>query len=111
MFLLEVIKQRITEVRHVLHCHLRQYMPHRAHQHNDLLVHTQRMILLLAEDAHQTLPIVQLFLRAVIQIAGELRKNFHLAVLRQVQAQAAGRFLRRLRLRRAANGEDESQCE
>ena len=59
MFLLEVVKQRIAEVRHVLHCHLRQHMPHRAHQHNDLLVHTQRMILLLAESITRTLPAVR----------------------------------------------------
>ena len=78
-------------------------MIQRRRQQNDLLVLAVRVVLLLPQQAHQALPVVQLALGGVVQIAGELHKHLHLAVLGQIKAQRAGGLLHGLCLGRAAH--------
>ena len=58
-------------------------------QQDDLLVLGVRMILWLAQQAHQALTIHQLALGCLIQIAGKLGKYLHLPILGQIQPQSA----------------------
>ena len=61
------------------------------------------VVLLLAEQSHQTLTVAELLLGSLVQVAGELHENFHLAVLCEVETDSAGRLLHCLCLSRAAH--------
>ena len=69
----------------------------------DLLVLAVGMVLLLPQQAHQALTVVELPLGGIVQIAGELHEYLHLAVLGQIKAQRTGGFFHSLRLCRAAH--------
>ena len=56
----------------------------------DLLFDRQRLILALLQNFHQALAAVELLLRSLVEIGAELRERRQLAILRQVQTQAAG---------------------
>src|SRR4051812_40777814 len=70
---------------------------------DDLVLGRQRAALLLVERLHQALAAGQRLLRVGVEVGAELREGLELAVLRQVEAQAAGDLLHRLDLRVAAD--------
>ena len=57
----------------------------------------------LLQDLHQPAAAVQLVLRRLVEVAGELRERRQVAVLREVEAQAAGHLPHRLHLGRPAD--------
>src|SRR5882762_10216904 len=70
---------------------------------HDLLFERHRLVLALLEDLHEAAAAIELVLRALIQVAAELREGRQLAILRQTETQAAGDRLHRLGLRVAAD--------
>src|SRR5439155_14852259 len=73
---------------------------------HDLLLERHRLILALLEDLHQAAAAIELILRALVEVAAELREGRELAILRQRQAKTAGDRLHRLGLRVAADTAD-----
>src|SRR5271157_2597576 len=69
----------------------------------NLLFHRQRLVLALLENLHHVPAAVELRQRGLVQIGAELREGRQLAVLRQVQAQAARNLLHGLDLGVAAH--------
>src|SRR6185503_14713909 len=78
----------------------------RREDHRDLLLDRQRLVLVLLQDLGHALVAVQERLRRLVEVRGEHREGGHLAVLREVEAQAAGDALHRLHLRGAADARD-----
>ena len=103
---LEPCEHRFAEavdlvVRDVLH-----HAVHRRDQGDDLLGARDRMILRLPQETHQPLPVGELRARRLVEVGGELHKDFDLAVLGEVEAQRACRLLHRLGLGVAAHTRD-----
>ena len=73
---------------------------------SDLLFDRQGRILLLLQNLDQVLAAIQLLLRGLVEIGTELREGRQLAILRQIEAQAAGDLPHRLGLRVAAHAAD-----
>src|SRR6185436_10770499 len=78
----------------------------RREDHRDLLLDRQRLVLVLLQDLGHALAAVQERLRRLVEVRGEHREGGHLAVLREVEAQAAGDALHRFHLRGAADARD-----
>ena len=72
-----------------------------------LLLHRPRLVLRLVERRHHLLAARQRLLRRAVELGAELRERLELAVLREIEPQAAGDLLHCLRLRRAPTRETE----
>src|SRR5439155_7484640 len=66
---------------------------------DDLLLNRTRVVLRLVERRNHPLPAGERLLGRLVELRAELRERLELAVLRQIEAQAPGDLLHRLRLR------------
>src|ERR1017187_3650421 len=73
---------------------------------HDLLFDGQGLILVLFEDLDEVLAAIELLLRRLVEVAAELGKRGQFAILRQVEAHAAGEGLHGLGLGIAADAGD-----
>ena len=73
-----------------------------AKRHN-LLFHPQRLVLVLLQQLHHALTAGELCLRGRVELAAELGKGRHLAILRQIQTQTPGHLLHAADLRVASD--------
>jgi hypothetical protein len=92
-----------VEARHVLGRDVVEERVDAGVQRDDLLLHRPRRVLRLVERGDHLLAAVQRRLRRLVELRAELRERFELAVLREVEAQAAANLLHRLRLRGRAD--------
>ena len=101
--LLHELQQLRAKIVDLVDGDLLHHVPQRRDQDDNLLMLAEGMVLPLAQQAHQALSVDQLALRLVVEVAGKLRKDLHLTVLRQIQTQRAGGGFHGLRLRVAAD--------
>ena len=102
----ELLAQLLLEARHLLGRDVVEVAVDARVERDDLLLHRPRRVLRLVERRDHLLAAVQRRLRRLVELGAELGERLELAVLGEVEAQAAGDLLHRLGLSGAADAGD-----
>ena len=102
----ERLAELLLEPRHLADRHLVEVAVVAGVDRDDLLLEGPRLVLRLVQGRDHPLAAAERLLGRGIELRAELRERLELAELRQVEAQAAGDLLHRLRLGVAADAGD-----
>src|ERR671930_302016 len=102
----QVLAQLVLKPRHLWNGNVVEIAVHAGVQRGDLLLHRPRIVLRLVERRHHPLAAGERLLGGLVELRTELGEGLELAVLREVEPQAACDLLHRLRLCRSADPRD-----